>query len=482
MSKLERYHIQEPLGEGGMGSVFKAWDTQLQRPVAIKFFHDFDPEDEEMRKRIQQEAINHGTIQHPNIVTLFDHGIDKNRPFAVMELVEGETLHAIVQRQRLSIELFRDIAAQCLEGLNAAHKIGMLHRDLKALNVMLSPRITGDGYKAKILDFGLSKKMRKAEIQTTDHEEGLLGSIHSMAPEQFDRKPLDQRTDLYALGCIFYYALVGKFPFDGETPSDIMVAHLRHFVRPLHLRRPDVPRLLSDWVMKFIEKEPAQRHRSAWAALEELRSMENVTPADESRRDLVKKAIPHLVAIPLITVVALVAITMPLWKPLLSGERSSHNTSGGGGTSAPVAPPHSTPDPGKLTTVTVEQAVASAQAMEADDYTVPFAPSDIGRLAQVPKDQEVSVRGVVGEFLPSNENNPDRELRFRGDDGSFIIIKLGEETAEMFSDDELQSLVGMEVEARGLVEGDPKERTMRLAVNSWSQLENLGDPAVESEM
>jgi serine/threonine protein kinase len=471
MSKLDRYHIQENLGEGGMGSVYKAWDTQLQRPVAIKFFHDFDPEDQEQRRRIQQEAVNHGNVQHPNVVTLFDHGIDQNRPFAVMELVDGETLYAMVRRERLTIDMFRDVAAQCLEGLNAAHKIGMLHRDLKALNVMLTAKLGQAGYRVKILDFGLSKKLQKPEIQTTDHEEGLLGSIHSMAPEQFDRKPIDQRTDLYALGCIFYFALVGKFPFDGESPSDIMVAHLRHFVRPLHLRRPDVPRPLSDWVMKFIEHEPANRHRSAWAALEELRSLEKTTPEMQSRRDLMRQALPHLIALPLITLVAVIAIAWPLWKTfVVKGD-------------APAANPDAVtrPQPGSVSPSPEGSATAAPQVtpLPPEEPDRPFDPAETKKIAAI-TDREVIVRGVIGQFLPSDPNNPTRELKFQGDDGTFTTLTLPADTADTITDDDLSGLVGMEVEVRGYSEGNP-DTGVKLPITSLSQVDVMGQGEAAEE-
>ncbi len=266
---LGRYELIEPIGEGGMGRVFKAWDHQLRRAVAVKFFLEFSAENDKQRRQIEQEVRNHAALQHPNIVTIYDHGFAERGPYTVMELVDGPTLYQRIEQRRLTVKEFLTIGKQTLEGLKAAHQIGMLHRDLKAPNIMLTTSDRNQ-LKVKILDFGLSKKINKPEVQTADQEEGVLGSVHTMAPEQFNLDKIDERTDLYSLGCIFYYCLSGQFPFDGKTAEDIMVSHLRHRVKPLYKVSPRVPRALSDWVMRMINRKPAERFNSANTALREL--------------------------------------------------------------------------------------------------------------------------------------------------------------------------------------------------------------------
>jgi hypothetical protein len=188
----------------------------------------------------------------------------------VMEMLEGETLKDRLNRGPLTWNTFVSVTRQALDAINAAHMKGIMHRDLKPENLYLHK--TPSGTKVlKILDFGLAKLSSAPSRQTMDQAGNVFGSIYYMAPEQFMREPLDGRTDLYALGCVFYQALTSRFPFYGENMQATMEAHMRHEVKPIRERRPDVEAPVADWLMGLIAFKPDDRPASA---MEALRSFE----------------------------------------------------------------------------------------------------------------------------------------------------------------------------------------------------------------
>ena len=267
-----RYVAGERIGEGGVAAVYSAWDARLERRVAIKRLSAAPGLTvEETEARVRREANTLAALQHPNIVTVHDIGSDEDGSFVVMEFIEGETLEAAVAHAPFVLESFLSLATQSLAGLGAAHKAGLLHRDIKPRNLMLAWPPDGD-FQVKILDFGLAKYAPLPSEQTLDHNDTLLGSIHSMAPEQFRRQPLDARTDLYSLGCVFYYTLTGYYPFMGETVPEVMTAHLEHRLYDLAPIRPDLPSVLCDWVMSLMNVDPADRPRDAVEALAGMRA------------------------------------------------------------------------------------------------------------------------------------------------------------------------------------------------------------------
>lgn len=266
----QRYEVKGKLGHGGLGEVYLAYDTQLDREVALKRVRpqeDTETGSKNLAADLVREAKTLSSLQHPNIVTIFDVGSDAQGPFVVMEYIKGETLDQVSERGKLSVEDFREIVLQTMEGMVAAGSMGLVHRDLKPGNIMVNWLPTGK-IQLKILDFGLAKFSKTAVPQTQDQGAGIFGSIFFMAPEQFERLPLDARTDLYSLGCIFYQLLTQKHPFDGRTPVDVMVSHLQHLTTPLHDLRSDVPRWMADWVMWLISREMEQRPADARAALQ----------------------------------------------------------------------------------------------------------------------------------------------------------------------------------------------------------------------
>ena len=264
-----RYEVKGKIGQGGLGDVYLAHDSQLGRDVALKRVRP--PEDSalsaaNLEADLIREARTLSSLQHPNIVTIYDVGRDDSGSFVVMELLKGETLDQVSDRGKLTVADFREVVLQVLEGMVAAQSLGLVHRDLKPGNLMVNWLASGK-FQIKILDFGLARFSKSAVPQTQDQGDGIFGSIWFMAPEQFERRPLDARTDMYSLGCIFYKILTQRHPFDGTSPVDVMVSHLQHAVTPLHQLRNDVPRWMADWVMWLVSRNMDDRPNDARTAL-----------------------------------------------------------------------------------------------------------------------------------------------------------------------------------------------------------------------
>jgi serine/threonine protein kinase len=272
-----RYQIGATLGHGASGEVFRAWDVWLQRHVALKRLRPASGDDPEDHAKTVREATHLAAVRHPNIVTVYDLSHDAGGWFMTMELVEGETLDAVVRRGAFPLEDFLVLARQSLAGLAAAHEVGLLHCDLKPANIMLTAE-KGRQLQIKLLDFGIATFLNDTDPPAApklgaDGEVTILGTVEFMAPEQFEHARMAPRADLYSLGCIFYYALAGVDPFPGKTVPDIMRNHLEHRVTPIAELRPDLPPALCAWVMRLICREPAQRPATAAAALADLASV-----------------------------------------------------------------------------------------------------------------------------------------------------------------------------------------------------------------
>ncbi|HSI63620.1 MAG TPA: serine/threonine-protein kinase, partial [Candidatus Saccharimonadia bacterium] len=237
-----RYKILDELGAGGAGAVFKAYDTQLDRYVAIKRLMSKEESEQQEAQGggLKKEAGSLATLQHPNIVSVYDLGSDDLGFFMVMELVEGETLADWVKTTPMNLTDFQELATQCLEALMTAHHQSILHRDLKPENIKIK-RLPGGRIQVKVLDFGLARMSYGAKKMTEDQSGNIVGSIFYMAPEQFLRKPVDVRTDLYSLGCVFYQAISCRRPYSDATVKGVMDAHLKHMVHPLKTVAPEVP-------------------------------------------------------------------------------------------------------------------------------------------------------------------------------------------------------------------------------------------------
>ncbi len=265
----ERYEFIEKIGQGGIGSVHRVYDRKMGRHVAIKriLTSGEDPTLEaEATKQMMAEVGALSALQHPHIVTVFDVGEDEEGPFVVMELLKGKTLDEIIENAPLTWEDFRLVVMQSLEALIAAHDLEMIHSDLKPPNIMLTWMPSG-AFQVKIVDFGLATLIHKQSKEELEKMDSVYGSVFFMPPEQFERKTLDARSDLYSLGCCFYQSLAGDYPFNGETGAKVMHAHLDHTVTPIGEIREDIPAWVCDWVMWMINRFPDDRPPSAREAL-----------------------------------------------------------------------------------------------------------------------------------------------------------------------------------------------------------------------
>lgn len=266
----ERYEIRGKIGQGGLGAVYRGYDTRMNREVAIKRIsvNEDDPElKEESTRQLIKEAGALASLQHPHIVTVYDVGADEDGPYVVMELISGKTLDELIERAPLTWEDFRELALQTQEALIAAQELDLIHSDIKPSNLMLTWLPSGK-FQMKIVDFGLATLTQSQSLEELQELEAVFGSIFFMAPEQFERVPIDARTDMYAMGCVYYQALTGTYPFKGETGNEVMDSHLLHQVIPIQEVRSDIPTWACDWIMWHINRQAADRPDSARQALQ----------------------------------------------------------------------------------------------------------------------------------------------------------------------------------------------------------------------
>jgi serine/threonine-protein kinase len=272
--RLGHYRVGEQLGEGGMGVVYRARDTRLERPVAIKLVGRHLLANETARARLLREARMASALNHQHVCTVYDVAEEEGNVYIVMELVEGRPLNTVASKGDLPAETLLRYGSQIAEAIAHAHDRGVVHRDLKCSNVMITP----DG-QAKVLDFGLAKRLTGAESLETDitaetltQDGAVIGTLHCLAPELLRGEPADARSDIWALGVLLYEMAGGDQPFSGKTPYELTAAILREPVRPL---APTVPAGLRAVILRCLQKEPARRYQRAGevrAALEALRS------------------------------------------------------------------------------------------------------------------------------------------------------------------------------------------------------------------
>ncbi|HYX67733.1 MAG TPA: LpqB family beta-propeller domain-containing protein, partial [Terriglobales bacterium] len=267
-TSLGKYRIVSLVGTGGMGEVYRAQDPQLQREVAIKVLPESLSADPERTQRFQREARMAAALHHPNILAIFDVGVQDARPYLVTELLKGESLREAVQRRALSPRKAVDIARQVALGLAAAHDQGIVHRDLKPENIFLC----SDG-SAKVLDFGIAKLIAggpaAGDAQTLTgggsltREGEIVGTVTYMSPEQLRGAKLDSRSDIFSFGAVVYEMLAGQRAFGGDSGAEIASAILKDDPRDLRALQPAVSPSLQALVHRCLEKDPAHRFQSA---------------------------------------------------------------------------------------------------------------------------------------------------------------------------------------------------------------------------
>ncbi len=312
---LGHYRIVDQIGAGGMGVVYRAHDERLDRDVAVKVLHEAVAQDIDRLARFEREAKAVARLDHPNILAIHDFGTEDGVTYAVMELLEGESLREVIKGGGLTTSKAVEYARAIADGLAAAHDKGIVHRDIKPENVFL----TQHG-RIKILDFGLAKlKLPEQDLSTETPTAtletkpgGLLGTVAYMAPEQVQGQPADHRSDIFALGVVLYEMLTGHRPFGGGTTVETAAAILKEDPEPISAVSPGVQPALATVVSKCLEKRPQDRFSSAHDLSLTLGAMESATatPA-RHEKSMVGRRWPHILAIVIAVVIALLFILPP---------------------------------------------------------------------------------------------------------------------------------------------------------------------------
>ena len=260
-----RYEIIEKIGNGGMATVYKAKCHVLNRYVAVKILRDEFTTDEEFIKRFEVEAQSAASITHPNIVSVYDVGVDGNLYYIVMELVKGKTLKEIIIEEKgpLPWKWSVNIATQIASALEIAHKNHIIHRDIKPHNII----ITEDGV-AKVTDFGIAKAVSNSTITAFGTT---IGSVHYFSPEHARGGFTDEKSDLYSLGVVMYEMLTGKVPFDADTPVSVALKHMQEDPKPPIEVNPNIPSAVNDIIMKALRKDANLRYQNATTMLLDLK-------------------------------------------------------------------------------------------------------------------------------------------------------------------------------------------------------------------
>ncbi len=338
-----RYQIIEELGKGGMGTVYKALDTEIEERVAVKLLKPEIAADENMIRRFRDELKLARKITHKNVCRMYDINEHENIKYITMEYVPGEDLKSSIRRMGpLTAGKAVFIAKQMCKGLKEAHELGVVHRDLKPQNIMIDK----DG-NARIMDFGIARSLKTKGITETGM---MIGTPHYISPEQVTGKDLDQRSDIYSLGIIIFEMVTGRVPFEGETPMNIAFMHKTEKVPDPRKINAHVPLDLSRMILKCMEKEKEKRYQSAKEVLSDLRKIEKEIPTTDrvllkkesstaramvAKLGLKKLLIPALAIIALAIVVIIIRmylppseISKPSTAPAVSSEKENYFITG----------------------------------------------------------------------------------------------------------------------------------------------------------
>ncbi len=261
-----RYEIIQKIGNGGMATVYKATDLVLKRYVAVKILRDEFTTDEEFIRRFETEAQSAARLVHPNIVSIFDVGVDNGIYYIVMELIQGKTLKQIILGERgpLPWKWSVNVAIQIASALEMAHKNNIIHRDIKPHNII----ITEDGI-AKVTDFGIAKAVSNSTITAFGTT---IGSVHYFSPEHARGGYTDAKSDLYSLGVVMYEMVTGKVPFDADTPVSVALKHMQEEPVPPIEVNTNLPEAVNKIILKSLKKDPMLRYQTSTELLQDLRT------------------------------------------------------------------------------------------------------------------------------------------------------------------------------------------------------------------
>jgi predicted Ser/Thr protein kinase len=292
-TRVKHYEIESILGKGGMGVVYRARDTRLGRPVALKFLSEELTKDPARRDRFLREARAACAVNHPAIAQIYDVGEAEGGVFMAMELVEGKTVRALIKGRELDLLGSLEVGAQVASGLSKAHEAGIVHRDIKPENVIVTP----DGH-AKILDFGLAKlldppsadgpatgdELSHMETMAKTQAGMVLGTLRYMSPEQARGQELDHRSDIFSLGVMLYEMVTGTLPFSGNSPIDTLHAIAFEETRPITALRANLPPSLQRVISRCLRKRAQDRYPDTKELTSDLRSVQREVESGISSR------------------------------------------------------------------------------------------------------------------------------------------------------------------------------------------------------
>lgn len=272
----DRYEIIKSIGEGGMANVYLAYDTILDRRVAIKVLRGDLSGDEKFVRRFQREALSASSLSHPNIVEMYDVGEDNGLYYIVMEYIEGKTLKQLIKKRgSLTLSEAIDIMLQLTDGISHAHDSYIIHRDLKPQNIM----IREDG-SIKITDFGIAMALNSTQLTQTN---SVMGSVHYLPPEQASGKGSTIRSDIYSMGILFYELLTGQLPFKGDNAVEIALKQMRDDIPSIRKKNPAIPQSVENVILKATAKNPKNRYADAKEMHADLLTVLNDERMNEER-------------------------------------------------------------------------------------------------------------------------------------------------------------------------------------------------------
>jgi serine/threonine protein kinase len=311
---ISHYKILEKLGEGGMGVVYKAQDTKLDRIVALKFLPKHLLCDEEAKTRFAHEAKSASALNHPNITTIHEVDEVEGECFICMEYVEGKSIRELIKQKMLSIEEILNISIQIAEGLNVAHKKGIVHRDIKSDNLML----TAEGL-VKIMDFGLAKLKGVTKLTKTGTT---LGTLQYMSPEQAQGKEADQRSDIFSFGVVLYEMITGQLPFKGEHEAAVIYSIVNETPEPLARYKANVPERLQRIVDKALKKDRNIRYQSAAEVIADLKGLQKETAPAVAPKPK-KKLLPFIIPSAIVFILFLLFLIFKPFKFEIAPEKGA---------------------------------------------------------------------------------------------------------------------------------------------------------------